>query len=372
MGNRSSWIVCGLLLLNSGVVSAGSCKFDSSNPTGNLGLIATMPLSGGNLTVGRDVPVGAEVYRQTYSPSSELLVTCNGITTDVTERNYFSRLPLPSANWNSGPYAGKVYQSGVPGIGVAIWRGASVLPYDWNWGNCTGWTVTCTIRLYPFSNSMTVSLIKTGPVSAGTVNGANFPSIARDLISDTTLQAIRVNFVGSINIVSRTCSTPDVSVPMGTHIVNEFSGKNTFTPWIDFNIALNNCPAFNGYYQADGPIWTGSGSQGTVDNLNSRKNNTLQVRLDPTLAAINPSQGILALNPSAQGNAPAATGVGLQVADSNGGPLSLAILHASGITPRAQEGASYSIPLKARYIQTEDHVTAGPANATATFTIDYY
>jgi type 1 fimbria pilin len=50
----------------------------------------------------------------------------------------------------------------------------------------------------------------------------------------------------------------------------------------------------------------------------------------------------------------------------------LATLRASGITPRTDEGASYVIPLKARYIQTESSITAGPANATATFTINYY
>lgn len=87
---------------------------------------------------------------------------------------------------------------------------------------------------------------------------------------------------------------------------------------------------------------------------------------------LNASLGILSLNPSAPGDNPAATGVGVQVADSAGTPLPLATLRASGITPRAEEGASYSIPLKARYIQTGNSITAGPANATTTFTLNYY
>ena len=68
--------------------------------------------------------------------------------------------------------------------------------------------------------------------------------------------------------------------------------------------------------------------------------------------------------------APAATGVGVQVATSNGTPVPLATNRASGLTLRTTEG-SYSIPLRARYLQTANTVTPGPANASATFTIIY-
>ncbi len=365
-------LVCVLSMLGSQVVFAATCRFADDNAVGNRGVVVTMPLSGGSLTVGRDVPLGAEVYRQTFYPANNISVTCNDITTYAIERNFFTRTPLPLSSWSSGPYAGKVYQSGVAGIGIVVTHANDVLPYDWNWMNCTGWTSACTIRLLPFSTSFTVLFIKTGPVSPGVVNGSNIPSAGRNLITDTTIDPVRLSFSGSINIVSRTCATPDVTVAMGTHKVSEFSGRNTFTPWQDFSIALNNCPAFNGYYQTSGPTWTSDGGSGLVENLNSRKNNVLRVRLDPTLAAINPTQGILNVNPSAPGDNPAASGVGVQVADSHGGPLRLAALLPSGISPLASEGASYSIPLKARYIQTADTITAGPANATATFTIDYY
>lgn len=369
---RFGCVVWGMLLLNSGAVMAGTCRFADNNPVGNRGVVVTMPLSGGSLTVGRDVPMGAEVYRQTFFPATSINVTCNAITPYAIERNFFTSTPLPLASWSGSPYAGKVYESGVAGIGIVVTHGADAVPYDWNWMNCSSNPGICSINLGPSTTSFTVLFIKIGPVSAGVVNGNNIPSAARDLVSDNTISPVRVNFSGSVNIVSRTCFTPDVSVPMGSHKLSEFAGKNTFTPWQDFSIALNNCPAFNGYYQANGPTWTSNGGAGTPANLDSRKSNVLRVRLDPTLAAINSAQGILRLNPSAPGDNPAATGVGLQVADSHGNPLPLATLRASGITPRADEGASYSIPLKARYIQTDDSVTAGPANATATFTIDYY
>ncbi|NVZ69504.1 fimbrial protein [Pseudomonas costantinii] len=369
---RCSWWVCVLGLLASGTAFAGTCRFADTNPVGNRGVVVTMPLSGGSLTVGRDVPLGAEVYRQTFFPATNINVTCIDIVPYAIERNFFTRTPLRLSSWNSGVYAGKVYESGVPGIGIVLVHSSDVVPYDWNWRNCSGAVGNCNVNLGPSTTSYTVLFIKIGPVSAGVINGSNLPSVARDLVSDNTIDPVRLNFSGSINIVSSTCTTPDVPVVMGTHQLSEFSGKNSFTPWKDFSIGLNNCPAFNGYYQSSGPTWTSNGGAGSVGNLDSRKNNVLRVRLDPTTAAINPSQGILSINPSRPGDTPAATGVGLQVAESNGTPLPLATLRASGITPRADAGASYSIPLKARYIQTEDRITAGPADATAWFTIDYY
>ncbi|MFP0195031.1 fimbrial protein [Pseudomonas sp. PHC1] len=366
-----SFIICSLGLLNSSLVSANSCRFADDNPVGNRGVSVTMPLLGGNLTVGRDVPLGAEVYRQTFYPATAIRVTCNNIVTDAIERNFFTSTPLPLSSWSSSPYGGKVYESGVPGIGIVITHGSDAVPYDWSWKNCTGFPGACTVAITPGTTSFTLLLIKIGPVSAGVINGSNIPSTARYLISGNTIDPVRLSFNGNINIVSRTCSTPDISVPMGSHKLSEFSGKDTYTPWKDFSISLNNCPAFNGYFRASGPNWTSNGETGSADNLNSRKNNALQIRLDPTTIAINPALGILSLTPTAPGENPTAKGVGLQLADSSGGPLPLAILRPSGITARADEGASYSIPLRARYIQVEDTITAGPANASAVFTIDY-
>lgn len=364
----SSLIAGFLALFVSLAATAGTCELHSSNPLGNQPIVATMPLVGGNLTVGRDQPLGSEIYRQTFNATTGTRFHCLNLTTTILERNSFTATPLPLASWTGSPHGGKVYQSGVPGIGVAISFRGDTLPYNWNMHNCDSMMSDCDLLLYPWLMSFVVSLIKVGEVSPGTVNGANFPSISRDLVTDNVLTTIRLNFSGSLNIVSRTCQTPDINVPMGTHMLKEFSGKNTFTQWKDFSIALNNCPAFNGFYQGAGPSWADNGNV-TVE---SRKNNVLQLRLDSTRIAVTPGLGILSINPSAPGKDPAATGVGLQVADSSGTPIPLATLHSSGITPLAVEGASYTIPLMARYIQTDDSVTAGPANATATFTINYY
>ncbi|MFJ2710372.1 fimbrial protein [Pseudomonas sp. NPDC087346] len=359
---KSGLAVAGLTLM------AGAALADCNFIDGTSTMVRTQPLLGGNLTVGRDVPLGAEIYRQTFQAATFVRVSCSAGLYNLEYRRGLPVKPLPLSSWVGTPYGGNVYQSGVPGIGVALWYSGTALPASTNSTNCGSGTNVCVVTVQP-TLAFDMSLIKIGEVSPGTIQGAQLPTADLKLVTSNIIDLSRVNFSGSINIVSRTCQTPDVAVPMGTHMTNEFSGKNTFTAWKDFSIALNNCPAFNGYYQTTGPRWL---SDGTSNNLDSRKNNVLQVRLDPTRTAITPNLGIMSLNPSAPGETPAATGIGLQVADSNGTPLPLATLRASGITPRAVEGASYTIPLKARYIQTEDSITAGPANATATFTINYY
>ncbi|MFJ4247043.1 fimbrial protein [Pseudomonas sp. NPDC089741] len=358
---KANAVVLGLSLL-AGTAWA-DCNYADGGP-----VIRTMPLLGGNITVGRDVPLGAEVYRQTFNIATAAHLSCAPGLYNVQTRRELPVRPLPLSAWAGSPWGGNVYQSGVPGIGVAVWYSGTAMPFNSDAINCGNGTAYC---VYTLQNTLAydMSFIKIGDVSPGTIQGSQLPTTSQSRVSSNTVEVMRISVSGSINIVSRTCQTPDVSVPMGTHMLNEFSGKNTFTQWQDFSIALNNCPAFNGYYQNTGPRWA---SDGTSSNLDSRKNNVLQVRLDPTRTAITPNLGIMSLNPSAPGADPAATGVGLQIADSHGTPLPLATLRASGITPRAVEGASYTIPLKARYIQTGDSITAGPANATATFTINYY
>ncbi|CAM3288682.1 fimbrial protein [Pseudomonas fluorescens] len=334
----------------------------------NGSIVRTQPLLGGNLTVGRDVPLGAEIYRQTFTLAGDYAISCSAGLYNIETRRLLPVTPLPLSSWSGTPYGGRVYQTGVPGIGVALWYAGTALPFSSSITNCGNGTAVCNWTLTG-TLSFDMSFIKIGDVSPGTIQGASLPTMTQSRVSSNNLEVQHVNFSGSINIVSRTCTTPDVNVPMGSHMLSEFSGPNTFTQWKDFSIALNNCPAFNGYYQTTGPRWA---SDGTISNLDTRKNNVLQVRLDPTRTPLNTTLGILSLNPSAPGDDPAATGVGVQVADSAGTALPLASLRTSGITTRAEEGASYSIPLKARYIQTESSITAGPANATATFTINYY
>ncbi|NBF11485.1 fimbrial protein [Pseudomonas sp. Fl4BN1] len=345
---------------------AGLAMADCTFIDGTSPMVRTMPLLGGNITVGRDVPLGTEVYRQTFSPVTGVKIRCSAGLYNIETSRGLPVLPRSLSGWLGTPWGGHVYESGVPGIGVAIWYSGTPLPFSGNGTNCGGGTADC-IWSVQGTMAFDLSLIKIGDVSPGTVEGSQLPTVDQKWVTSNTLDVSRVNFSGSMNVVSRTCDTPDVAVPMGTHMTHEFSGLNSATPWKDFVISLNNCPAFHGTHRGGGPSWR---SDGTVATRTPNAN-VLMLRLDATRPALNPTLGILSLNPSAPGDAVAATGVGVQVADRVGTPLPLATLRPSGIVPSAVEGRSYDIALRARYIQTASSVTAGPANASAVFTINY-
>lgn len=78
--------------------------------------------------------------------------------------------------------------------------------------------------------------------------------------------------------------------------------------------------------------------------------------------------GVLALSSQAG----AATGVGVQVLKGDAGAQTAVQSGAAwGVTSRWQSNGRIQLPFSARYYQTADTVTLGPANATATYTISY-
>lgn len=342
--------------------------------------VGSMPLQVSSINVGRDVPVGTEVFRQKFTlvaghaPTLECLYAPFQMWTEYTVDTSY-----PLATWSSGTYANKVYRTSTPGLGVAFNNTGGLLPRR---TNSQASTCTSGFRcLIPFADNQNrgpanfeLILIKLGDVTPGILMGNSLPTISLYAnAGDARMLGFKMGISGSIQIVSRTCSTPDVSVPMGSHLTAKFTGLNSTTGWTDFAIALNDCPAFSGIYTTTGPAWasqSGTSPSGSNNGSGTRVNNSLQYRIDPARVAINATNGVLALDPGATGNVPAATGVGVQVATSNGTPVPLATNRASGLTLRTTEG-SYSIPLRARYLQTASKVTPGPANASATFTIIY-
>lgn len=348
----------------SGTVMADCFFVDGTNTVDR-----TVALIGSNITVGRDVPLGTVLFKQTFTTSTNLSrVTCDAGIYNRTRDRKLSSTPLPLSSW-SGQYAGKVYESGVPGVGVYLFSEGQAAPDAATSGNCGNGAVCTQNPQLGFD----LFFIKTGDVSPGTIQGASLPSLQLDWISPTnTLILQRVNFIGSMNVVSRTCVTPDVNVPLGTRSVNEFSGVGTGTPWQSFQISLNNCPAFHGTFPGTptSPIFDANGDTSTEQG---RASNVLGFRLDPTDGVIDAAQGIISLTPAPSGTLPAATGIGIQIGtgDAVPVPVPLATLRPSGVVTTTTEGASYAIPLKARYIQTAASMTPGPANGAVVFTIDY-
>lgn len=344
-------------------IASANCSYASNNPTGNAPVVATMPLQGGSITVGRDIPLGTEIYRQTYRDSTSVRIQCDP---GVSTMQWVWRpavTPMPLSSWSGAPYAGKVYETGISGVGVALVRSGSAMPWTQTQSQCTSGTCSWTP-----ASAFDLVLIKIGDIQPGVVQGSSLPSMIEEGVSGNTLTVQTVGASGAVTIVSRTCTTPDVPVELGTHRVSELSGRNTGTPWQDFAIHLNNCPAFAGYFSGNGATWY---SNGTIA-AGTRKHNMLGYQLNPTNGAFDTANGVIKLNPGAPGKLPAASGVGIQIADGSSQPVPLGQLVAGlDISPNANDGASYSIPLRARYLQVDDKVTPGPANGAVTFTINY-
>ncbi|WP_422421436.1 fimbrial protein [Pseudomonas sp. GZD-222] len=350
---------------------AVTCKYESIEPPDG-----TMPLQISAITVGRDVPLGTEVFRQTF------MVAASQRATVICEFAPFQRgfeytvsAVYTKANWSSGPYANKVYKTDIPGIGVAFKNERDgVLPMT------TGKSpVTCTAGyrcVQPVSHeksSFELILIKISDVSPGLLRGNRLPQLTlQGIFGDARMLLYRVNHSGNIQIVANTCKTPDVVVPMGTHLSKTFTRVGSATGWKDFNITLNNCPPFHGTYAEDASSWISQGGKkpGGDGYPGYPTQNNLQLRIDPARPAINASNGVLSLDPSGSSTAPAATGIGVQIADGNSIPLPLATVRDSNVYLRDYE-SNYTIPLRARYLQTSSKVTPGPANASAVFTLSY-
>ncbi|AHG20962.1 ferrous iron transporter B [Chania multitudinisentens RB-25] len=145
----------------------------------------------------------------------------------------------------------------------------------------------------------------------------------------------QINFTGEIidsacEVVNNVSSPLNVS--MGKIAKTAFSGKGSTAAATKFTLQLNNCPA----------TLTGA-----------------TVKFDGTTVAGDNS--VLALTSGG------ATGVGIQLSDSSS---VLALNTASASYPLQSTGTN-NLDFVARYVATAATVTAGAANAVASFTINY-
>ncbi|NHQ93880.1 fimbrial protein [Janthinobacterium lividum] len=327
------------------------------------------------ITVGRDVPVGTEVFRQKFAvtPGGAAQIECDGGPFERTVEFELGS-SYSQANWPSGTYANKVYNTEIKGLGVVFKAYKGLLPRrDVNPSICVE-KRKCVADLDTISD-FEIIVIKIGDVVPGILSGRLLPTVRMFInFGSVKMQGLEIDMSGGVQVLSGTCSTPNVPVRMGTHLVSNFTEPNSATAWTDFSIFLTNCPPFRGTVNQTPAIWVSEGgtdSGGSAgDNNGSYDNNRLQYRIDPVRTAISPGTGVLSLEPTAAGKPSAASGIGVQVATKDGAPLPLATLQSSGLT-LLDRASSYSIPLRARYLKTGNVVTGGAANASATFTISY-
>lgn len=347
-----------LVFLFSGQAHAQSCTTSGNTWWGST----PTPWDKSAVFIGRDMPTGF-VISQGESIVTETggQLTCTGTpgAAVATTSSSFSLAGDPQSPWNGGSFTAANGQSFplyqiAPGLALGI----GVYPSPIFLDDSGTWKTSATT---PLVLHYAVHLVVTDRAALlpGTYISFPPPLVQANTTfgSNTSLGWLMAGWP-PITIASGTCDTPDVTVPLGSHHANEFSGVGSGTGWTDFAITLQNCPAFRG-----------PGSLGA----NASQTNAIGVVLTTATSVIGaPSNGTVALSTNPSG--PTASGIGIQIAAAGTRtPLTIdgATIN-SVINPpiSSPAGASYTIPLSARYIQT-GALKGGQANGSLYFTINY-
>lgn len=341
-----------LLLMVAAPVWAQNCRLsDGDRPLVNIANL------NGSITVGPDVPVGAEIFRATYYAGPTNQVTCNPGPIDRIRQ--YTALPYRASAYVHPNY-GTVYETNVPGVGVAVWYSGQGFPITTE--GETNLPPPTAFLLWP-QQSYDVSLIKIGPISPGTVTGASLPQFEYRMTGvnrNVLIWSGRVQ--GSLNIVSRTCTASDVPVNLGIHQMSEIPSMGTATGWVDVPVVLRDCPAFFGRYR-------GNLTTGTVQTANGRVDNRIRYRVDPVTAVVDRARSIMALQDD--GVNMTATGIGIQIGTAADESVGFSAMRDSGLALTEANNAQYTLMLRARYYRLSAAASSGQANGAATITLEY-
>lgn len=378
----TTWIR--MMMLLSGIVFTPAvfasviCSLQKSTPS----ISVTLQLGNINITSGADQPLGTLLYTGRFVQTSPRQILCEASMPSefsLTRSIQITSAPTITSSWSNNKHQ-QVFESGVRGVGIAIWR-----------DDVSVTTAKTAIGNYYFADSQTDSydssfsfgLIKTAEIASGSIHVNNFPTVnitmgnnygVTNLPPDIVLAT--VNFTGIIQVVAQTCNTSDINVDLGKHSANGvFKKIGSVTSWIDASITLTRCPAFRGYYGGDAADSDASkitiNNDNVVTNMPARTANGLYVSFQPATNVIDVANGIMALSNSE--NQTVAKGVGIQIGwgNASGSPE---LLNFAGrtFTPPSEGTATFKIPIAARYIQTEAVVTPGLANGRAIFIINYH
>ncbi|WP_248944106.1 fimbrial protein [Serratia silvae] len=373
--------------------AVANCSFDAGATQ-----TETVPLSPPVISAGADIPVGTILYQGSWSMKNTKM-GCQWAQADVGKSFWYSsstlisNAPLPLSGLMTGPFAGAVYQTNIPGIGVVMSRtpdGNPIIPTR------PAVTTDAENPIRQVSNELGgaldfagstryVSLIKTGPITPGsfTLSGANLPSIRTMIeqpvnshpgsvaVTGLPFTFYNINFQGTLTIATQTCATPDVSVTLGSFEIKDyFTQIGATTPWVDASINLTNCPTFYGFYNSTNTtkLMDYSTGQSTVSTA---LNNSIGVRLAPTTSVLDAANGVMAIDSTVSG---AASGVGIQIGwgESSQAPKLFNLASEQTVALPKDGSPTIRIPLAARYIQTAANPTPGEANGKVVFTINYY
>ncbi|WP_058910087.1 fimbrial protein [Entomohabitans teleogrylli] len=335
-------------------------------------LTYTFPLNI-QLTGAAEAAVGSTLYKGTVStPETNMLVTCfvgsSGILGLAAKYSVDS-----GTTWSGdiGQYSGKIYNTGIAGVGLVVSQGSNIFPYSTTYSGFSEYT-------HQFSHSVNLeyAFIKTGPVSPGSVSSSQLPTFsvtfsATDNSGTTNIKWLDINFTGFLAVNAPTCNATEADkvVNLGQWPASRFAAVGNGSDWVDSSLTMI-CDA--AFYGSGGEY----GQTLAYDSINLIENGAPQVtanrgnhwgiRFSSLTGEIDASRGIIALDSSMGDNA---SGIGIQLsstADDSG----IADLNTGWAGAIDLGSNNFRVPVFARYIRT-GNVTGGSANGKVIYTISY-
>lgn len=349
----------------------------------------TVPLSG-SFYVGNDMPNGSVLYMSGIQTDRGLSLYVNCDAAFSLNAEYRAQGEPAGAPFSqSGTFfTGKVFPTNVSGVGVALVNRPTRESFtDTEPNILTNYyqrdSAGSTGR---FQNNFYVLLVKTGPITSGaTVNASSFPTVSLNVPAQPGYTGLPINNIwvahltGSIQLITRTCTTPDVTADLGQHLHSEFASVGATTAWQYTPIVMTNCPTFTGHYgTTDGSDGGWQGAYGSeAPSGGTPMANLFEITLTPTTGLVNASDTATFLFENSD-PAPA-TGVGYQLGyntDINSTTIGSGMVWHKGQAPISislpSDGRStIKIPLFLRYASYSARVTPGPMNGKIVATINY-
>lgn len=357
-------VACLLIIVSVGAKASCSFKGGSDHITAMKEL--TMPVNA-TISVTPDLAVGQRVFAQDIILTGQgaLYVEC---TSSAEFRRGFAFLTAPT----STVLDNVTYPTGVPGIGIRFKYYSMDSDGDFP-GTSSGGCLVSRNCVWSggYGARSWFHLIKTGTVTPGTIKMSTMPVLVYTFgQSGSMLEVYRIKMSGTVKITVPTCNVSTASqamtVKMGNHDRAAFSGTGSTSDWVDSSIKLDGCGRFYGNTTSAYATFDGTSSNAT----NALTQNNFTVTLTPRYGVVSVGgKGVMKIK-SGTGSA---TGFGIQLArsKSESGVMNLSSSYAY-TDPLPNTGATtITVPLYARYIQTQSTTTAGDAYGMLEFMVAY-
>lgn len=313
-----------------------------------MAMIVAGPVFADNNTCSSNSKSGGTV---TFTLPSEIVVPQNGATSGplwtspavmpVNSPSFSScgtNVPngLENATWG-GASAGDntLYPTSVPWLSYRILQsGNALLPFGSQPSPSSVGAINAQI-----SSPFQLQLVITGTIPSGNQTLPTGQLVRWDFTlgggAIFAVDTFSIGGSGAINIIQPCVIAIDpTTVTLPTVATSAFAGAGSTTGTTPFQISLTNCP--------------------TGDQLSI------------TLTTSNPQTGTTGVIQNTAATSPAA-GVGVQLLDGAGNPISFGSAIPEGPIP----GATVNLPFAARYYQTDAAVTGGMVTSVATYTLTY-